>query len=89
MFERFTGEARAVVTGAVARCRGTGEPRVTDEHLLLALLDMTEGRAAFVLRALGAADRRVGGGGDPVEVQGVEAVVHQGVPGGLQDGGAD
>ncbi|MBM9623266.1 Clp protease N-terminal domain-containing protein [Streptomyces zhihengii] len=60
MFERFTGEARAVVTGAVARCRRTGEPRVTDEHLLLALLDMTEGRAAFVLRALGAADRREG-----------------------------
>ncbi|QNP61824.1 Clp protease N-terminal domain-containing protein [Streptomyces genisteinicus] len=60
MFERFTGEARAVVTGAVACCRTAGEPRVTDEHLLLALLGMEEGRAAFALRALGVADRRDG-----------------------------
>ncbi|MCX4691065.1 Clp protease N-terminal domain-containing protein [Streptomyces sp. NBC_01408] len=38
MFERFTPDARATVTGAVAEARRSGAPTVTEEHLLLALL---------------------------------------------------
>ncbi|MFJ3582615.1 Clp protease N-terminal domain-containing protein [Streptomyces sp. NPDC090127] len=59
MFERFTRGARAVVTGAVDRAREQGVQLVTEEHLLLALLDARGTKASFALRALGAADARV------------------------------
>ncbi|MEV6729147.1 MULTISPECIES: Clp protease N-terminal domain-containing protein [unclassified Streptomyces] len=39
MFERFTQDARDTVTGAVAEARRAGAATVTEEHLLLALLD--------------------------------------------------
>ncbi|MFG2567772.1 Clp protease N-terminal domain-containing protein [Streptomyces sp. NPDC048567] len=55
MFERFTKDARATVTGAVEHAGRTGAATVTGEHLLLALLDQEGGRAAF---ALGLVDRR-------------------------------
>ncbi|MFD7560957.1 Clp protease N-terminal domain-containing protein [Streptomyces sp. NPDC059835] len=38
MFERFTEDARAAVTGAVAEAREVGAATVTEEHLLLSLL---------------------------------------------------
>ncbi|MFE2171221.1 Clp protease N-terminal domain-containing protein [Streptomyces sp. NPDC059447] len=38
MFERFTGDARAAVTGAVAEARRADAATVTEEHLLLSLL---------------------------------------------------
>jgi D-alanyl-D-alanine carboxypeptidase len=37
MFERFTGEARAVVKGADREARCLGSPTIEAEHLLLAL----------------------------------------------------
>lgn len=58
MFERFTSDARAIVTGAVARAERAGAAAVTDEHLLLALLDRRDGRAASALAALGLAGHR-------------------------------
>ncbi|MGX2994589.1 Clp protease N-terminal domain-containing protein [Streptomyces sp. JNUCC 64] len=58
MFERFTGDARAVVTGAVGHAERAGERTVGEEHLLLALLDRDSGTAAAVLVALGADRRR-------------------------------
>ncbi|MFG2620987.1 Clp protease N-terminal domain-containing protein [Streptomyces sp. NPDC048507] len=39
MFERFTRDARDAVTGAVDEARGAGAAAVTEEHLLLALVD--------------------------------------------------
>ncbi|MFJ6794438.1 Clp protease N-terminal domain-containing protein [Streptomyces sp. NPDC091268] len=39
MFERFTTAARDTVTGAVTQARRVGAAAVTEEHLLLALLD--------------------------------------------------
>ncbi|WP_309056362.1 Clp protease N-terminal domain-containing protein [Streptomyces sp.] len=53
MFERFSPGARAVVTGAVTRAERLGPPTVTEEHLLLALLDQEDTRGATALRALG------------------------------------
>ncbi|WP_328396560.1 peptidase [Streptomyces sp. NBC_00390] len=58
MFERFTEDARAVVTGAVARSERAEASTITEEHLLLALLDLQGGRASFAFRALGVSDRR-------------------------------
>ncbi|MFI6060796.1 Clp protease N-terminal domain-containing protein [Streptomyces sp. NPDC051286] len=58
MFERFTGGARAVVTGAVDQAKKTGSDSVTEEHMLLALLDQQGGRAAFAVAALGLTDCR-------------------------------
>ncbi|MFE9093720.1 Clp protease N-terminal domain-containing protein [Streptomyces sp. NPDC007264] len=58
MFERFTKDARAVVTGAVEHCRRRGDERVDDAHLLLALLDREGSRAAFALASLGLTGRR-------------------------------
>ncbi|WEH39712.1 Clp protease N-terminal domain-containing protein [Streptomyces sp. AM 2-1-1] len=58
MFERFTTEARAAVAGAVTYSRRTGEDHITEDHLLLSLLDQDAGRAAFALTALGVTDRR-------------------------------
>ncbi|MEV8330948.1 Clp protease N-terminal domain-containing protein [Streptomyces niveus] len=58
MFERFTKGARAVVTGAVAEAERTASPRITDEHMLLALLDSQGTRSAFAFASLGILDRR-------------------------------
>jgi ATP-dependent Clp protease ATP-binding subunit ClpA len=58
MFERFTKGARAAVKGAVVQAERQGAPVVTEEHLLLALLDAEDTKASFVLRTLGATDRR-------------------------------
>ncbi|MFF0503166.1 Clp protease N-terminal domain-containing protein [Streptomyces fimicarius] len=58
MFERFTRGARATVKGAVGRAERTGADSVTEEHLLLALLEQESGRAAFAVTALGLHDRR-------------------------------
>jgi ATP-dependent Clp protease ATP-binding subunit ClpA len=63
MFERFTEDARAVVTGAVEHCARSGERHVDETHLLLALLDREGSRGSFALAALGLPGRR-------------EAVVH-------------
>ncbi|RII16017.1 ATP-dependent Clp protease ATP-binding subunit ClpC1 [Streptomyces sp. YIM 130001] len=53
MFERFTQGARAVVEGAVAYAESREAPAVTDEHLVLALLDAEGTKGSFVLHALG------------------------------------
>ncbi|MFE0425717.1 Clp protease N-terminal domain-containing protein [Streptomyces sp. NPDC058953] len=58
MFEQFTQEARRVVTESVAHCERAGAAAVTEEHLLLALLDQRGTRTDFALAALGVADRR-------------------------------
>ncbi|MGW6718116.1 Clp protease N-terminal domain-containing protein [Streptomyces sp. NPDC054995] len=58
MFERFTRGARATVKGAVAQAERAGADSVTEEHLLLALLEQEGGRAAFAVTALGLHDRR-------------------------------
>lgn len=58
MFERFTKGARAVVTGAVAQAERTASREVTDEHMLLALLDSQGTRSAFAFASLGILDRR-------------------------------
>ncbi|MFD9050107.1 Clp protease N-terminal domain-containing protein [Streptomyces zaomyceticus] len=58
MFERFTKSARAVVKGAVEHAERGGATAVTEEHLLLALLDREESRAAEALRALCPTERR-------------------------------
>ncbi|MGW6952967.1 Clp protease N-terminal domain-containing protein [Streptomyces xanthophaeus] len=65
MFERFTREARATVTGAVTEARLSGAATVTEEHLLLALLSQGALDSLGVDRASVAADlaavRRRGG----------------------------
>ncbi len=58
MFERFTRGARATVKGAVAHAERAGADAVTEEHLLLALLEQEGGRASFAVAALGLHDRR-------------------------------
>ncbi|MEU5968396.1 Clp protease N-terminal domain-containing protein [Streptomyces globisporus] len=58
MFERFTRGARATVKGAVAQAERAGAGSVTEEHLLLALLEQEGSRAAFAVTALGLHDRR-------------------------------
>ncbi|GAA2239648.1 Clp protease N-terminal domain-containing protein [Streptomyces amakusaensis] len=58
MFERFTQDAREVVKGSVAVSRRAGDGRVTDEHLLLTMLEQEGTRTAFTLAALGVHDRR-------------------------------
>ncbi|MFJ8843791.1 Clp protease N-terminal domain-containing protein [Streptomyces cyaneofuscatus] len=58
MFERFTQGARATVKGAVAQAERVGAGSVTEEHLLLALLDQEGSRASFALAALGLSGRR-------------------------------
>ncbi|MER6775412.1 MULTISPECIES: Clp protease N-terminal domain-containing protein [unclassified Streptomyces] len=65
MFERFTQDARDTVVGAVAEARKAGAANVTEEHLLLALLDRGALDPLGVDRAAVAADlaaaRRRGG----------------------------
>ncbi|MFG2591507.1 Clp protease N-terminal domain-containing protein [Streptomyces sp. NPDC048438] len=58
MFERFTVGARATVTGAVTHAERAGAGSVTEEHLLLSLLDQEGSRASFAVTALGLTDRR-------------------------------
>lgn len=58
MFERFTKEARAVVSGAVEHATQARAAEVGTDHLLLALLDVSTGRASSALAALGAHARR-------------------------------
>ncbi|MDH6225022.1 MULTISPECIES: Clp protease N-terminal domain-containing protein [Streptomyces] len=58
MFERFTKDARDVVTGAVEHAERSGAERVDEGHLLLSLLDRTGSRGSFALAALGLAERR-------------------------------
>jgi ATP-dependent Clp protease ATP-binding subunit ClpA len=53
MFERFTKDARSVVTGAVEHAERGGAEVVEVEHMLLALLDREGGRASFALAAVG------------------------------------
>ncbi|GAA3399180.1 Clp protease N-terminal domain-containing protein [Streptomyces roseoviridis] len=58
MFERFTKAARSVVKGAAAHAERGGAAVVTGEHLLLALLDQDDTRAAAALRTLCPPGRR-------------------------------
>jgi ATP-dependent Clp protease ATP-binding subunit ClpA len=58
MFERFTTDAREVVRGAAGRAERLGAAAVTEEHLLLALLDRQGGRAGAALAALGVIEHR-------------------------------
>ncbi|MFI0982453.1 Clp protease N-terminal domain-containing protein [Streptomyces sp. NPDC021093] len=53
MFERFTESARGVVIGAVTHAERLDAEQVTEEHLLLALMDTEGGRASFAFAALG------------------------------------
>lgn len=65
MFERFTVDARAAVTGAVAEARRAGAATVAEEHLLLSLMALGTLDPLGVDRAAVAADlaaaRRRGG----------------------------
>ncbi|MFE3742349.1 Clp protease N-terminal domain-containing protein [Streptomyces sp. NPDC059134] len=58
MFERFTEDARDVVTEAIGHACRTGADTVTEEHLLLALFERRGTRVSFAFAALGLADRR-------------------------------
>ncbi|WP_030751840.1 Clp protease N-terminal domain-containing protein [Streptomyces griseus] len=58
MFERFTKAARSVVKGAVGHAERGGARSVDAEHLLLALLDREDTRAAAALGRLCPAERR-------------------------------
>ncbi|MGI5248015.1 Clp protease N-terminal domain-containing protein [Actinacidiphila glaucinigra] len=58
MFEKFTKSARGVVEGAVGHAGRAGDPAVTEDHLLLSLLDREGTRASAALAALGVDRRR-------------------------------
>ncbi|HET6857049.1 MAG TPA: Clp protease N-terminal domain-containing protein [Streptomyces sp.] len=58
MFERFTKSARGVVEGAAVHAERVDAARVTEEHLLLALLDQEGTRSSFAFASLGVAGRR-------------------------------
>ncbi|PZT68571.1 peptidase [Streptomyces sp. SW4] len=58
MFERFTKDARAVVKGAVELAEGAGARTVESGHLLLAVLEREDGRAASALASLAVAGAR-------------------------------
>ncbi|WP_329190088.1 Clp protease N-terminal domain-containing protein [Actinacidiphila glaucinigra] len=58
MFEKFTKSARGVVEGAVGHAERVGDPAVTEDHLLLSLLDREGTRASAALAALGVDRRR-------------------------------
>ncbi|MGK5629345.1 Clp protease N-terminal domain-containing protein [Streptomyces sp. URMC 123] len=58
MFERFSESARDVVKGAVAHAERSRADSVTEEHLLLALLDLEGTRSSYGFSVLGVADRR-------------------------------
>ncbi|MFD9222017.1 hypothetical protein ACFWDI_18845 [Streptomyces sp. NPDC060064] len=46
MFERFTEDARDVVTGSAEHSERAGEDSITEEYVLLAMLDQEGTRAA-------------------------------------------
>jgi hypothetical protein len=52
-FERFTDRARKAVSGSEAEARRLGHGFVGTEHILLALIDITDGVASRVLDGLG------------------------------------
>ncbi|MEV6653088.1 Clp protease N-terminal domain-containing protein [Streptomyces sp. NPDC051219] len=58
MFERFTSSARGVVTGAVGHAERAGADSVTEEHVLLALLDLEGTPSASAFASLGIDGRR-------------------------------
>ncbi|QGV78614.1 Clp protease N-terminal domain-containing protein [Streptomyces ficellus] len=58
MFERFTDAARSVVKGAVVHAERADADRVTEEHLLLALLDLEGTPSSHAFAALGVTGRR-------------------------------
>ena len=53
MFERFTSQARSVVTHAQHVARELGHPSIGTQHLLLAILDEPGGAGARALGTLG------------------------------------
>ncbi|WP_062346737.1 Clp protease N-terminal domain-containing protein [Herbidospora yilanensis] len=61
MFERFTDDARRVVSAAQVEARRLNHPRIGTEHLLLAMLQDPESLAARVLTGLdhGGAEARL------------------------------
>ncbi|GLX98935.1 Clp protease N-terminal domain-containing protein [Herbidospora sp. NBRC 101105] len=61
MFERFTDDARRVVTAAQVEARRLNHPRIGTEHLLLGMLQDPESLAARVLTGLdhGGAEARL------------------------------
>jgi ATP-dependent Clp protease ATP-binding subunit ClpA len=72
MFERFTSEARAVVTGATTHADALQHGWIGTEHLLLGLLDDADGRPARLLarwdvrrEGVRAEVERIVGRGDP------------------------
>lgn len=58
MFERFTKDAREVVTGSVEHSERACADSTTEEHLLLATLDQEGTRTSFAFASLGITDRR-------------------------------
>lgn len=58
MFEKFTKSAREVVEGAVEHSERAEADSITEEHVLLALLDLEDTRSARAFAALGVAGRR-------------------------------
>jgi ATP-dependent Clp protease ATP-binding subunit ClpA len=73
MFERFTDDARRVVTGAQAHAAALGHGWIGTEHLLLAMLDDEDGRPARLLAPWGVR-------GDQVRAE-VQRIVGRGEPG--------
>jgi ATP-dependent Clp protease ATP-binding subunit ClpA len=59
MFERFTNDARTVVTRAQEEAKGLGHPYIGTEHLLLGLLDPGAGTGYAVLHEVGLDRERV------------------------------
>lgn len=59
MFERFTEEARMAVVAAEEHCRQAGHPEVSTGHILLALLDNTDGLTHRVLETEGVSPAEV------------------------------
>ena len=53
LFERFTEAGRQVVVVAQEEARGLGHQHIGTEHVLVALLRVSDGAAAEVLRSLG------------------------------------
>jgi ATP-dependent Clp protease ATP-binding subunit ClpA len=53
MFERFTGMAREVVTGAQGEARRLSHHYIGTEHLLLSMLEPSRGQAGDILRTAG------------------------------------
>jgi ATP-dependent Clp protease ATP-binding subunit ClpA len=56
VFERFTSQARSVVTLAQEEAREVGRPNIGTQHLLLGILSTPETAGARALEALGVGD---------------------------------